>query len=77
MEPLQPDLASMDHAPNPSLEVIKYSAGPRREEQTAYFKYIVDHWENLPPGPLGRGTLAIGIVNVHNQHTHTLVDNGW
>eukprot|EP00435_Cladocopium_sp_Y103_P007265 s2175_g2.t1 len=30
------------------LHVISYSAGPRREEQTAYFKYIADHWENLP-----------------------------
>lgn len=30
------------------LHVINYSAGPRREEQTAYFKYIADHWERLP-----------------------------
>ena len=31
-----------------NLHVINYSAGPRREEQTAYFKYIADHWERLP-----------------------------
>ena len=30
------------------LHVVTYRGGPRREEQTAYFKYILDHWDNLP-----------------------------
>ncbi|CAJ1326851.1 unnamed protein product [Effrenium voratum] len=30
------------------LHVVPYAGGPRREEQTAYFKYISDHWDNLP-----------------------------
>eukprot|EP00928_Gymnodinium_smaydae_P055182 TRINITY_DN38777_c0_g1_i1.p1 TRINITY_DN38777_c0_g1~~TRINITY_DN38777_c0_g1_i1.p1 ORF type:complete len:655 (+),score=80.87 TRINITY_DN38777_c0_g1_i1:57-2021(+) len=31
-----------------NLHLIKYRGGPRREEQSAYFKYIVDHWDSLP-----------------------------
>eukprot|EP00931_Biecheleriopsis_adriatica_P104672 TRINITY_DN79315_c0_g1_i1.p1 TRINITY_DN79315_c0_g1~~TRINITY_DN79315_c0_g1_i1.p1 ORF type:complete len:677 (-),score=126.76 TRINITY_DN79315_c0_g1_i1:7-1998(-) len=30
------------------LHVVHYRGGPRREEQTAYFKFILDHWDNLP-----------------------------
>ncbi|CAK8986558.1 KH domain-containing protein [Durusdinium trenchii] len=31
-----------------SLQLLNYSGGPKREEQTAYFKYITENWENLP-----------------------------
>ncbi|CAE8705947.1 unnamed protein product [Polarella glacialis] len=31
-----------------SLHVIQYRGGPQREEQSAYFKFIVDHWDSLP-----------------------------
>ncbi|CAE7584282.1 unnamed protein product [Symbiodinium sp. CCMP2456] len=30
------------------LHVVTYRGGPRREEQTAYFKFILDHWDSLP-----------------------------
>ena len=46
--PLQDEVLAKVRRAVRKLHVISYSAGPRREEQTAYFKYIADHWENLP-----------------------------
>mmetsp|Transcript_19954 Transcript_19954/g.46426 ORF Transcript_19954/g.46426 Transcript_19954/m.46426 type:complete len:666 (-) Transcript_19954:36-2033(-) len=31
-----------------SVQLIPYTGGPSREEQSAYFKYIVDHYDSLP-----------------------------
>ena len=46
--PLREEVLSKVRKAVRHLQVIKYSAGPRREEQTAYFKYIADNWEQLP-----------------------------
>ena len=47
-QPLAEDVLDRLRACVRQLHVVAYRGGPRREEQTAYFKYILDHWDDLP-----------------------------
>ena len=47
-EPLPQDVLDRLRVSVRELRVVTYRGGPRREEQTAYFKYILDNWDNLP-----------------------------
>lgn len=45
---LNPELVAQLEKVTRRVHQVPYTGGPSREEQTAYFKFIVDHYDNLP-----------------------------
>jgi len=45
---LDPELVAQLETATRKVHLVKYTGGPQREEQTAYFKFLVDHYDNLP-----------------------------